>query len=100
MLDALDQADTGTWLLMVTHPCWPSTTLAACDLGQGAGIVQRERCADAAFLADATLAEELTGRDADALRRRALIRSDHATTLWFRANAPLESTGGHADPGH
>lgn len=61
LLQALDQVGAGTWLI-ITHPCWPSATLAGCDLDQGTAWVQQERGADAAFLADATLAEELTRR--------------------------------------
>lgn len=74
LLDALDRVGEGTWL-HVTHPCWPSAAIAACDLGQGAGSVQAERAADAAFLADADLARELERRGV------ALTRYDEVVTI-------------------
>ncbi len=67
LLAQLEAAPAGTYL-HVTHPCWPSSGIAAADLGGGAGQVARERLADYELIGDPGMRAELARRGVRTIR--------------------------------
>lgn len=67
LIAQLESAPAGTYV-QVTHPCWPSSGIAAADLGGGAGRVASERLADYELIADRSLRDEFARRGVETIR--------------------------------